>query len=170
MKKLVVFAGPPCTGKSAVGRRLGWAHLEMDDARVRLLPDAAHTREDRMVAYRAVLWAAGHLLRFTDIVICNGGFGHAIDREGCVRVAREAGAALYVCEFFAPAAVLVERNRARRHRHPGLDLTDERVEELVSGYVPWGVGLRVDGMRPVGECVERVREYVLRPPQENPIA
>ena len=159
MKKLVVFAGPPCTGKSTVGRELGWAHLEMDDARATLLPEAAHTRADRMVAYRAVLWAAGRLLRFTDVVICDGGFGHAVDREGCERVAREAGAELYVVEFFAPLPVLMERNRARRERHPGLDLTDERVGELVRGYVPWGLGIRVDSTRPVRECVERVREY-----------
>ena len=82
MKKLVVFGGPPCTGKSTVGRALGWAHLEMDAARMALLPDAAHTRADREVAYRAVLWTAGHLLRYTDIVICNGGFGaQSVDRR-----------------------------------------------------------------------------------------
>lgn len=160
MKKLVVFAGPPCTGKSTVGRALGWAHLEMDAARMALLPEAAHTRADRQVAYRAVLWSAGYLLRYTDIVICNGGFGHAGDREGCLAVAREAGASVYVAEFTAPLAVLLERNRARRDSHPGLDLTDERVTEIATTYPWWGAGIVVDSTRPVDECVEAVRAFV----------
>ncbi len=58
MKKLGVFCGPPCTGKSSAGRALGHAH----------------TRADRAIAYRAVLWTAAPLLRYTDIVICDGGF------------------------------------------------------------------------------------------------
>ena len=159
MKRLIVFGGPPCTGKSTVGRELGWAHLEMDEARARLLPGAAHTRADREVAYRAVLWTAGHLLRYTDIVICNGGFGHEEDREGCRAVAREAGAALLVVEFAGPVEVLIARNRARRATHPGLDLTDERVAEIVAGY-PWTAGaLRLDSRRPVAECVAAVRQH-----------
>lgn len=160
MKKLVIFAGPPCTGKSTVGRALGWAHLEMDAARTTLMPDSAHTRADRRVAYRAVLWAAGLLLRYTDTVICNGGFGHAEDREGCLDVAREAGAAIYVVEFTAPLGVLLERNRARRDTHPGLDLNDDRVTEIVTTYSCWGAGIMVDSTRPVEECVEAVREFV----------
>jgi predicted kinase len=161
MKRLIVFGGPPCTGKSTVGRELGWAHLEMDEARARLLPGAAHTRADREVAYRAVLWTAAHLLRYTDIVICNGGFGHEVDREGCRAVAREAGAALVVVEFTGPLEVLTARNRARRATHPGLDLTDERVAEIVDAY-PWTPGaLRVDSTRPVAECVGAVRRYCL---------
>jgi predicted kinase len=160
MKKLVVFGGPPCTGKSTVGRALGFAHLEMDEARLRLLPESAHTRADRAVAYRAVLWAAGQLLRWTDIVICNGGYGHAEDRAGCEALAEEAGAELLVVEFTAPLAVLIERNRARRAHHPGLDLTDERVAEIVANYLWWGRGILVDSTRPVEECVEGVRVWI----------
>ena len=160
MRKLVVFGGPPCTGKSTVGRALGHAHLEMDEARVRLLPEAAHTRADRAIAYRAVLWTAVHLLRYTDIVICNGGVGHAEDRAGCEDVAAEAGARLLVVEFTAPLDVLLERNRARRAHHPGLDLTDERVTEIVETYPWWGRGILVDSTRPEAECVETVRRYL----------
>lgn len=160
VKKLVIFAGPPCTGKSAVGRALGHAHLEMDAARVSLMPASTHSREDRATAYRAVLWAAGHLLRYTDVVICNGGFGHAEQREAYEEVAREAGAALYVIEFAAPAEILVERNRKRRDHHPGLDLDDARVREIVKNY-PWrGDGLVVDATRPVAACAEAVATYL----------
>lgn len=163
MKRLVIFAGPPCTGKSEVGRALGCAHLEMDDARARLLPESLHTREDRAIAYRAVLWAAGHLLRYTDLVICNGGFGHEEDREAYRSLARDTGAALYVVEFTAPLDVLLQRNRERRAHHPGLDLDDARVTEIVESY-PWThAGLLIDSTRAVPECAERVRAFLETP-------
>lgn len=160
MKRLVIFAGPPCTGKSTVGRALGVAHLEMDEARARLLPDAAHTRADREVAYRAVLWTAEHLLRYTDIVICNGGFGHAEDRAACLKLARETGAKLYVAEFTAPLELLLERNRARRANHPGLDLTDERVTEIATTYPWWGNGVLICSTAPIEESVRAVKAYL----------
>ena len=160
MKQLVIFAGPPCTGKSTVARLLGCAHLEMDAARVAVLPDSAHTRDDRAVAYRAILWTAAHLLRYTDVVVCDGGFGHLEDRVLCRSVAEAAGAALGVVEFTAPLDVLQERNRARRAHHPGLDLTDGRVKELVETYSLWGRGIVFDGTLPIGKCVEEVRWYL----------
>lgn len=162
MKKLIIFGGPPCTGKSSVGRALGHAHLEMDAARVALLPGAAHTRADRAIAYRAVLWTAAQLLRYTDIVICDGGFGHAEDRDACRALARESGAALYWVEFTAPLELLLARNRARRAHHPGLDLSGERVKEIVESY-PWaGAGLVVESSRPLAECIAVVSEYIQR--------
>jgi predicted kinase len=161
MKRLVVFGGPPCSGKSTAGNALGWAHLEMDAARSWILPASAHSRQDRAIAYRAILWAAMQLLRYTDIVICNGGFGHAEDRAACEKVCETSSAGLYVVEFQVPLAVALERNRARQGKHPGLDLTDARVTEIVSTY-PWtGAGLTVQGTRPVQELVQEVRSYVL---------
>ncbi|MBI2688301.1 MAG: AAA family ATPase [Acidobacteria bacterium] len=160
MKKLVIFAGPPCTGKSTAGRALGYAHLAMDDARVALLPGAAHTRADRGIAYRAVLWAAAQLLRYTGIVICDGGFGHEEDRTACRELADRTGAALRVVEFTAPLDVVLERNRARRGHHPGLDLTDDRVREIVSNYSWWKAGILIDSTEPIEEYVSRIRAYI----------
>jgi predicted kinase len=55
---VIAFTCPPCAGKSTlaaeVACRLGVLHLSMDATRQRLLPDAAHTRADREVAYRAM--------------------------------------------------------------------------------------------------------------------
>ena len=160
MKKLVIFGGPPCTGKTTIGQALGYAHLEMDDARAAILPHAAHTRADRAIAYRAILWTAKHLLRYTDIVICDGGFGQPEDRDACRALARESGAALYLVEFTAPLEILLERNRIRRAHHPGLDLTDERVTEIVESY-PWSrAGLVVESSRPLAECIAAVGKYI----------
>ena len=160
MKKLVIFGGPPCTGKSTIARALGHAHLEMDDARVALLPGAAHTREDRAIAYRALRWTAAHLLRYTDIVICDGGFVHQEDRDACRDLALKAGAVLYVVEFTAPLDVLLERNRARRAHHPGLDLTDSRVAEIVEKYPRSQSGLLIDSTQPLPALIERIRDYL----------
>lgn len=160
MKKLVIFAGPPCTGKSTLARSLGAAHLEMDAARAELLPASSHTREDREVAYRAIAWAAKLLLRYTDFVICDGGFVHSEDRRACREAAEESGAAVFVVEFTAPLAVLLERNRARRGRHPGLDLTDERVTQLVENY-PWGrEGILVDGTQEPESSRRMILDYL----------
>ena len=63
---LIVFAGPPCAGKSTlaaeVARRRDLPVLSMDATRRRILPAAAHTRADRQVAYRAMHLAAELLL------------------------------------------------------------------------------------------------------------
>lgn len=133
----------------------------MDAARAALLPCAAPTRADRAIAFRAVLWTAAHLLRYTDIVICDGGFGQEEDRDACRALARESGAALYWVEFTAPLDILLGRNRARRGHHPGLDLSDERVAEIVESY-PWtGAGLVVYSSRPLAECIAAVGQTPL---------
>lgn len=160
MGKLVVFAGPPCTGKSTVAGLLPFAHIEMDAVRARILPGAAHTREDRAVAYRAALMMAEALLPWARVVIVNGGFGREEDRELYRRVAFETSSELLVVEFQAPLAVVLERNRARRENHPGLDLDDARVTEIVTMY-PWlGTGLLIDGTQPPADCARSVRLYI----------
>ena len=132
----------------------------MDDARANLPPHSAHTREDRAIAYRAILWTAKHLLRYTGIVIRDGGFGQPEDRGACRVLAREFGAALYLVEFTAPLETLLERNRKRRAWHPGPDLTGERVVEIVESY-PWSrTGLVVESSRPLAECIAAVGKYI----------
>ena len=75
-------------------------------------------------------------------------------------MARESGAALYLVEFTAPLEILLERNRIRRAHHPGLDLTDERVTEIVESY-PWSrAGLVVESSRPLAECIAAVGKYI----------
>jgi len=160
MPKLVVFAGPPCTGKSTVAGLLPFAHIEMDAVRERILPGAAHTRDDRAVAYRAALMIAEALLPHAGVVIVNGGFGREEDRLQYRQIVFETGSELFVVEFAAPLDVLLERNRARRSHHPGLDLDDARVTEIVQAY-PWlNTGLRIDATQPPPACARAVRLYI----------
>jgi len=160
MRRLVVFGGPPCGGKSTVARLLPYAHLEMDAIRQRLMPDSSHTRADRAVAYRAVLWAAELLIPQAGIVLVDGGFGRAEDRAACRETARRAEAELRVVEFQIPLEVAIWRNRDRRAAHPGLDLDDERVTELVRNY-PWSqAALSVLGTDDPKVLAAAIRSYV----------
>jgi hypothetical protein len=63
-------------------------------------------------------------------------------------------------EFQAPLDVVLERNRARRAHHPGLDLDDARVTEIVTTY-PWlRTGLTIDATQPPEACAQAVRLYI----------
>ena len=55
---ILVLAGPPCAGKSSVGRSLITAdtrriHVEVDSLFSLLLPDSDRNRHDRMLGYDA---------------------------------------------------------------------------------------------------------------------
>mgnify|MGYP000324319375 CR=1 FL=1 len=149
---LVVFAGPPGAGKSAIAgilaERHAFTHLEMDAIRLRLLPGSSSTRPNRLVAYRAMHWAAELLAARGAAVIADASYGRAEDRAAARRAALEAGARFALVEFTVPLETALERCRARRETHPGDDLTPERVRELVTGFAYTREGLLVDGTEP----------------------
>lgn len=161
---IVVFSGPPCSGKSFVGEllraRRGWLHLEMDAVRVRLMPESAHTRQDRVIAYRAMHLAAEAAARAGACVIVNACYSHAEDRRDAEQVALRAATALYLVEFRVSAQTAVERWKARREIHPGADLTEERVRELVNQFPYFGGGGTVDGELPAEEILKVIEEYL----------
>ena len=135
-------------------------HLEMDSIRARILPDAAHTREDRAVAYRAMHFTAERLLELGHDVIVNAGYGHAEDRDEVIALTRRTGAELYQVEFTVPLETALERNRKRRQQHPGLDLTDERVTDLVENFPYTHAGLTIDSTWPIEDCLARLEHYI----------
>lgn len=163
----MLFAGPPASGKSTLGDRLaerrGLIHLEMDRIRERLLPDAHHTRDDRAIAYRAMHMMAETLLELDHGVIVNAGYSHPEDGEAVREIAKRTQSRLFWIECIVPTEVAVQRCRGRFGKHPGLDLTDDRVIDLVSHFPYTGAGLLVDSTEPVDSCLGRVESYLDRP-------
>jgi predicted kinase len=148
----IVFAGPPCSGKSTLAaelaRRLGTAHLSMDATRQRILPGAAHTRADREVAYRAMHFAAELLLAAGAGAILDAPYGHREDRE---EIARIGGAQLKRIECRVTSETAVRRFR---------DLTEELVAQMVREYVYIGDGLTLDTEAlSKEECLARIDGY-----------
>jgi predicted kinase len=160
---LIVFAGPACSGKSTlaaeVARGRGWPHLSMDATRQRLMPQASHTRADREVAYRAMLFAAELLLDAGSGAILDAPYGHPQDRAELARVARGRWK-LIECRVSEEAAI--ERLRARGIPDPSRpDLTEERVARLNREYRYTGEGLLLDTDKlSVDECMARIENYL----------
>jgi predicted kinase len=157
----IVFAGPPCSGKSTLAaelaRRLGAAHLSMDATRQRILPGAAHTRADREVAYRAMHFAAELLLAAGAGAILDAPYGHREDRE---EIARIGGAQLKRIECRVTSETAVRRFRERGPDAIRLDLTEELVAQMVREYVYIGDGLTLDTEAlSKEECLARIDGY-----------
>lgn len=161
---IVVFSGPPCSGKSVLGALLAErrkiTHLEMDAIRVRLIPGSAHSRRERMIAYRAMHLAAELLLERGQSVILNACYGHAEDRREVERIAVSTRSPLFLIECQVPAEVAVERSRQRWGSHPGVDLTEERVNHLVQSFPFCGKGLVIDSTSDVDHCLEQIDNYL----------
>jgi predicted kinase len=160
---LIVFAGPACTGKSAlaeiVAQRHGWPHLSMDATRQRLMPTASHTRADREVAYRAILFAAELLLAAGAGAVLDAPYGHTEDRADLARI----GAGKWkLIECHVSEEIAVERLRARGIPDPSRpDLTEERVAQLNREYRYTGEGLLLDtGVLSVDECLQRIERFL----------
>jgi predicted kinase len=160
---LIVFAGPACSGKSTlaaeIARRHGWPHLSMDATRQRLMPHASHTRADREVAYRAMLFAAELLLDAGAGAVLDAPYGHPEDRASLARLPT---GKWKLVECRVSPEVAVERLRARGIPDPSRpDLTEERVARLNREYRYTGEGLLLDTCElPVEECLARIEIYL----------
>ena len=160
---LIVFAGPPCAGKSTlaseVARRRNLPLLSMDATRRRILPGAAHTRAARQVAYRAMHLAAELLLAAGAGAILDAPYGHQEDREELARIGADADVRLIECRLSPETAV--RRFRQRAPDPVRLDLTEELVRQMVREYLYTRAGLLVDTeAQSPQECLERVEVYL----------
>jgi len=162
---LIVFAGPPCAGKSTTAAtlavRLDIPHLAMDTTRQRIMPHSPHTRADRAVAYRAMHFAAELLLGHGVSTILDAPYGHPEDRTEVARIAAHTGAAAYLVECAVSPATAVARLAQRGPDPIRIDLTPARVEEMVRNFRYSGAGLLLDSERlDPAACAARVAEWI----------
>jgi predicted kinase len=163
--RLIVFSGPPCSWKSTLAAQLArkreLPHLEMDRTRRRLMPRSEHTREDRQIAYRAMLYAAELLLERGLDVVLDAPYGHAEDRRELSETAERTAARLFLIECAVSPEMAVERFRRRGPDAVRRDLTEERVKELVGSFHYQNTGLWLDtNLLPAEVCLQRVEAYV----------
>ena len=160
---LIVFAGPPCSGKSTlaaeVARLHNLPHLSMDATRQRLLPGAAHTRADRQVAYRGMHFAAELLLAAGAGAVLDAPYDQLEDRAELDRIA---GGRYKLVECHVTPEGAAGRLRERGLDDPARpDLTEERVSRLARDYPYRDAGLSLDTTRMTPEaCLERIAGYL----------
>lgn len=160
---LIVFAGPPCSGKSTLAvemaRRYGLPHLSMDATRERILPGAAHTRRDRRAAYRAMHFAAELLLRAGAGAVLDAPYGHAEDRADLAAAATPGVLRYIECRVSPEEAA---RRFGLRGPDPAKpDLTEDRVRRLARQYRYTGAGLTIDteALSPA-ECLAAIEQWL----------
>src|SRR5579862_1236748 len=160
---LIVFAGPACSGKSTlaaeIARRRSLPHLSMDATRQRILPNAAHTREDRAAAYRAMHFAVELLLAAGAGAVLDAPYNQPAD---CAELDRISAARYKLIECHVSPETAIARLHARGWPDPTRpDLTDDRVRHLVTThpYRNTGLSLDTDSLSPA-ECLARIEAFL----------
>jgi predicted kinase len=133
----------------------------MDATRVAILPDAPHSRADREVALRAMLWAARLLLEREISVILDAQYRRSGDRERVYELAAGFAVPVHLIETSVSAGEAVRWFRERGPDPVRRDLTEEAVRAGASEFpfTRGGLFLRTDVL-PMDECLRRIEEFL----------
>ncbi|MGA1998149.1 MAG: ATP-binding protein [Bryobacteraceae bacterium] len=161
---LIVFTGPPCSGKSTLAaelaRRHGWEHLSMDATRQRILP-GTHTEADRHAAYRAMHFAAELLARAGRSVILDAPYRQLGDRDDLARAVAAGGARLKWIECHVAPETASARQRIRGYDAERADLNEPEVAERAHQHPYTGQGLLLEtGEFSPEDCLRQVEDYL----------
>ena len=164
MKRIIVFSGPPCSGKSALGAKLSTTrsipYLEVDAIRARILPNSRHTREDRMTAHRAMHLVAEVFLDLNMNVIASAAYDNVEERRDVEDLSARLSAPLFLVECRVTPQAAILRNARRRDQQAEHALPDARVLELVNTFPYYGRGLVVDSTEPLADCMAEIDDYL----------
>lgn len=153
---VLVLSGPPCSGKSTVGRLLRSAsterrvHLEVDALFSLLLPGSDRNRHDRLLAYDAAHAVARSLLARGEGVVLECTYARHEQRSSLIEAL--GGAALWVVEVSVTPDEAVRRFRTR---HQATDLDDEGVRERAAAFPYSSLALRLDSAAAAPEELAR---------------
>ncbi|MGI8523706.1 MAG: AAA family ATPase [Nocardioides sp.] len=143
-----MLAGPPCAGKTSVGRALAdgsslrTIYVEVDALFSLLLPASDRNRNDRMLAYDAahalarLLFGRGH----TPVLECT--YARREQRASLLRALADIpDARLWIVDLFVSPDDAVERFR---RRHQATDLDEELVRERAETFPYFDQALRLE--------------------------
>jgi len=158
-KKIVVFCGHPCSGKTYLfnyfkDKQQGFLCLEMDNIRLKEMPGPIHDRSRRSAAYRRLHFEAAKELGAERSVALCATYLPLRARAELTALGQRMKASLFVVQFVCDKEVaakrFVERHRGiRRHlmdykKDAGADLTVTRVRDQAERYKRFEGALTID--------------------------
>jgi len=173
-KGVLVLAGPPCAGKSAIGRVLArspvsetdrrWTHLEIDSLFTLLLPESDRNREDRMLAYDAAHLLARMLVDRGQTPILECTYSRLQQRTSLLHaIADIPEVPLWVVEVAVAPDGAVRRFRRRHH---ATDLDERLVQERARTFPYSHQALRLESAAATpGDLAHQITTWVRLQPQ-----
>ncbi|TYL55252.1 ATP-binding protein [Nocardioides sp. BGMRC 2183] len=146
--EVLVLAGPPCAGKSTLGRMLADSarerevYLEVDTLFSLLLPRSDRSKQDRILAYDAAHALARTLIVHQHTAILECTYARREQRASLLEAMSTLPfCALKVVEFVISPEEAVQRFRKRRE---ATDLDETSLRERVENFPYWDGALRID--------------------------
>jgi predicted kinase len=170
---VLVLSGPPCSGKSSVGRLLASdlsssrdrrVHIEVDSLFSFLFPESDRNRDDRMLAYDAAHLLARMLLKSGRTVVLECTYARLEQRVSLVEALSDVPEApLWVVEFFISPDDAVSRFR---QRDEATDLDERLVHERAEAfpYSNHALSLRSSASAPF-DLAREITEWMQHQPQ-----
>jgi predicted kinase len=170
---VLVLSGPPCSGKSSVGRLLASdlsssrdrrAHIEIDTLFTFLFPESDRNRDDRMLAYDAAHLLARMLLKSGRTVVLECTYARLEQRVSLVDALSDVPEApLWVVEFFISPDDAVTRFG---QRDEATDLDERLVRERAEAfpYSDQAISLLSSASEPL-DLAREITEWLRRQPQ-----
>lgn len=161
---VIVFAGPPCGGKSTLSRllatQLQLPRIEMDAVRLELMPNGQNSLRERDFSYRVMHRRAAELLSGGFSVILDATYGRRPVREALETTGRECGALLHLVECSVTPVVAAARWGGRPSGHAAVDLTPALVGSMAQTYRYSELGLKLDSSEPPTRLLESVLHHL----------
>jgi len=165
---IIVFAGPPLSGKTKLSKRLSRRRdikrYSVDEIRRRELPHSDQTKRDRNVGYRVMHRKVARYLSRKPCgssVIVDATYGPPEHRSALVELARSHETPICLIECRTSPNDAAQRFRARKGGHAAVDLTEARVREIAATFTHYGGGLSVDtSMHAKRDCLRMIEAHI----------